>query len=632
MRVFISGAAGHIGKHLVKELHNRGHQLFVGDLKPRPKDFPFSVQYRTGDLNDLTYDEFADFYPEVVIHLAATFERLKESINFFESSYSNNTKLSHHMLELVKKTLSARKYLFASSYLVYKQEDFLTDSKEIIKLNETSPIFPRNLIGSSKFFHENELSYFQRSGECKIEMSSLRIFRGYDYGDNCIISRWSQAIAKGHEVFVYGKDNMFDYISAEESAYLIASLSEIDHIPSEINIGTGEQTKIEDILNEFIKISENEVHIINENSNTYYERSVADLALLNSLLPKRKSFPSLLENIPKFLDYAFKSESLDLEIKPSKLLLTSASAKTTLIKSIRFSIDKYFPNIEVVAGDSNYFARSRMLEKTSIHSPTWSDLGDVELIEFLKAYNIKFIVPSSDQDIEYFSKKKDLLYKNNLYVMVSSPTVVLLCQDKLKFYETFQEKFPIIETSKSIYDFSCEKFVVKEQFGAGSKRMLVDVERETAISYSGILKSPIFQPYYLGPEYTVDAYLGDEPSKVRTIVRRRFEVRDGESKVSFIESSRNDISKLALSLGREIGASGHINIQIIDSPSGLKIVECNPRVGGGSSASILAGLDSIPWFISECENWDIPHLTENIELGYGYYIKYEREAHLRYWH
>lgn len=632
MRVFISGGAGHIGQHLVKELHKRGHELFVGDLKPRPRDFPITVKYRTGDLNDFTYDEFAGFYPEVVIHLAATFERLKESIDFFERSYSNNTKLSHHMLDLVKKTSSVRKYLFASSYLVYKQEDFFTDRNEIMKLNESGPIFPRNLIGSSKFFHENELSYFQKTGESKIQMSSLRIFRGYDYGDNCIISRWSQAIAKGHKVFVYDKNNMFDYISAEESAYLIASLSEIDHLPREINIGTGKPTKIEDVLNEFIKFSENEVHVVTENSKNYYERSVADLALLNSLLPKRKSFPSLLENIPKFLDYALNSKSLDLEIKPSKLLLTSASAKTTLINSIRFSIDKYFSHIEVVAGDSNYFARSRMLEKTSIHSPTWRDLGDVELIEFLKAYNIKFIIPSSDQDIEYFSKKKDLLHENNLYVMVSSPTVVLLCQDKLKFYETFQEKFPIIETSKSINDLSCEKFVVKEQFGAGSKRMLVDAERETAISYSRILKSPIFQPYYVGPEYTVDAYLGDERSKVRTVVRRRFEVRDGESKVSFIESSRNDISELALTLGQAMGASGHINIQIIDSPSGLKIVECNPRVGGGSSASILAGLDSIPWFISECENWETTQFAENVESGYGYYIKYEREAHLRYRH
>ena len=53
-RVFVSGGAGVIGLELVPKLVERGAEVLVGDLKPRPQGFAAEVRYRQGDLNTLT--------------------------------------------------------------------------------------------------------------------------------------------------------------------------------------------------------------------------------------------------------------------------------------------------------------------------------------------------------------------------------------------------------------------------------------------------------------------------------------------------------------------------------------------------------------------------------------------------
>ena len=78
-KVFISGGAGVIGKQLVPILVARGAKILVGDLKERPIDWPSSVKYKMGDLNNLNSRTLENFAPEIFIHLAATFERSEEN-------------------------------------------------------------------------------------------------------------------------------------------------------------------------------------------------------------------------------------------------------------------------------------------------------------------------------------------------------------------------------------------------------------------------------------------------------------------------------------------------------------------------------------------------------------------------
>ena len=89
-RIFISGGAGVIGRELVLKLNALEAIIMVGDLKPRPLDFPGEINYWHGDLNDITFLEINDFKPQIFIHLAATFERTQESKDFWGENFRHN--------------------------------------------------------------------------------------------------------------------------------------------------------------------------------------------------------------------------------------------------------------------------------------------------------------------------------------------------------------------------------------------------------------------------------------------------------------------------------------------------------------------------------------------------------------
>jgi carbamoyl-phosphate synthase large subunit len=117
--VLISGGAGVIGTALVERLQAAGARIWVGDLKPRPQGWDAAIRYRRGDLNTLTGAELDAFAPEIVFHLAATFERTVETYEFWEPTYRHNVRLSNHLLTLLKERPEVRRVVFASSYLAY---------------------------------------------------------------------------------------------------------------------------------------------------------------------------------------------------------------------------------------------------------------------------------------------------------------------------------------------------------------------------------------------------------------------------------------------------------------------------------------------------------------------------------
>jgi carbamoyl-phosphate synthase large subunit len=137
-RVFVTGGAGVIGLELIPRLFAQGAEVLVGDLKSRPAAFPSMVRYRQGDLNGLLGSELDAFAPEILIHLAATFERSSETPGFWDENFRHNVALSHHLMTLARRSESLRRVVFASSYLIYDPAlyQFAAPSDQPIALRE----------------------------------------------------------------------------------------------------------------------------------------------------------------------------------------------------------------------------------------------------------------------------------------------------------------------------------------------------------------------------------------------------------------------------------------------------------------------------------------------------------------
>jgi carbamoyl-phosphate synthase large subunit len=603
-RVFVSGGAGVIGHELIPRLVKRGAIVFVGDLKPRPKSFPSSIQYRQGDLNTFTKQEMENFAPEIFIHLAATFERSTETYDFWEENFWHNTRLSHHLMTITKDLPSLRRVVFASSYLVYDKElyEFDEPQESVVKLKESDPISPRNLTGMAKLSHEVELSFLEQFRSEHFPSICVRIFRGYGKNSRCIISRWIRMLLNGETILVYRPEGKFDYIYDADSAEGLVRLAENYSFSGVVNLGTGRSRKVQDVL-DILKEHFPSMKMEMVESDIPYESSQADTTLLEDVIGWLPEY-DLERSIPEMISYEQKKKDELPSIR--NILITSASKKIPLIRSVKTAAHKIDPNIKIIAGDIDENALSRYFADDFWNMPQTVDEELSGIVKECAKRNIDLIIPTRDAELIFWAKNSEKLHKEGIKVIVSPLSSIETCLDKLAFSKFgVSHKFPFIPTSEDPDQFSEGKFVVKERYGAGSRGIGIGLNQKEAKSHAEKLENPIIQPFVEGKEISIDAFLNKKSQVKGIVLRSRDSVVQGESQVT-TTFQNEPIQSKCVEILESLNLQGPIVMQaILDDDYQLHVIECNPRIGGASTASIAAGLDIWYWAILEVSGVDV---------------------------
>lgn len=614
-RVFVSGAVGVIGRELIRLLDKQGAIILAADRKSRPASFPKSVIYRQGDLNYITQEELDGFAPEIFFHLAASFERSTESYEFWEENFRDNVALSHHLITLLKDSLYLKKVIFPSSYLIYSESlySFDTSQDKPRKLAETDPIYPRNLTGSAKLNHEIELNFIKEF-KPKTQIVLARIYRGFGCNSRDVISRWVRTLLAGEEITVYHKENIFDYIYAEDTAEGLMQLS-LSNFSGVVNLGTGHSEKIENVV-EILKKHFPKLKARYEDIKMSYEASEADTTKLEKVtgwLP-RHNVAQAIDKIIKFE----KSRSKSTPEQTKNVLATCISKKVPMIKAIRKAIDKIGSDVILYGGDMNQDCIGRYFVDKFVKMPAINEENSSAIFDICRKNNIGAVIPSRDSELIFWAKNKDRLDKEGILVMVSDAHATEAMVDKLKFYEVCEiEQIPAIETFDDLERIKADRVVVKERFGAGAKSMLLNATRVKAQAHAKTLESPIFQPFISGKEMSVDLYV-DRAGKVKgVVVRERTQVVDGESQITKIIRDEK-LEKMIAVAAEKLKLYGHVLFQVIrDKKDNYHIIECNSRFGGASTSSLSYGLDSFYWFLLEAMGENIgqyPFLPQKRQL------------------
>lgn len=243
--VVVTGSSGVIGSVLVNRLVALGARVLSLDIASGER-FGTSVEHIQVDLSEEVPRRVTDFNPEIVFHLAATFERTDEEPDYWKTSFKNNTLLSHELLMVLSQCNSLKLIIFASSYLIYDPSIYL-NSETIRYLKESDSISPRNLVGLAKYYTERELDFIQKTN-AQIHAVSARIFRVYGRGSRDVISRWIRSALKGETIEVYGRDGFFDYIYADDVADGLIRIAESDASQGIVNLGTGYARSVGDVV------------------------------------------------------------------------------------------------------------------------------------------------------------------------------------------------------------------------------------------------------------------------------------------------------------------------------------------------------------------------------------------------
>ena len=290
----------------------------------------------------------------------------------------------------------------------------------------------------------------------------------------------------------------------------------------------------------------------------------------------------------------------------TKVLLSSCAGKVPLFRAVEEAVLRVHPDASVVPGDSSDTVLLKYISKNFWRMPPVNESYIEDIIEGCRRRGVTTVLPTRDGELLFWAKHKSQFKRVGIEVLVSPCESLRRCIDKLIFSKFgLANGWPFICTEKDINKLSSERFVVKERFGAGSKSIGIDLSLEAALEHARSLQEPIFQPYIIGKEISVDSWV-DKSHKVKGVVlRHRQKVVNGESQVtsSFRDRSLED---LITNIIEGLELNGPIVLQaIIDEMGGLHIIECNARFGGASTLSLSVGLDSIYWSLIESLGEDV---------------------------
>jgi|TARA_B100001964_G_scaffold242787_1_gene318650 carbamoyl-phosphate synthase large subunit len=615
-RIFISGGSGVIGNELVKILESKNHIIFVGDIKAKPSNFSKKVLYYQGDLNFVEPKIIREFKPEIFIHLAASFERSKESYDFWKENFHNNINLSHSLMSIMKDLSSIKRIVFASSYLVYDPSQYLSEKL----MNKNSPLCeddllnPRNLTGMAKLFHEKELKFLNEFKSKKFSTISVRIFRGYGKNSRDIISRWIRALILGKEIEVYRPEGKFDFIYAKDTAEGLYRIANNYKIKDSINLGSGKSRSISDVIS-ILQKKFKKMKMIQNNKHIPFESSKANMDRFYKLTKWLPEY-NLEKAIPEIINFEKRKKKELIKKERLNILITSSSKKIPLIIACISAAKKINKEIKIICGDINKNSISKYVSNSFWKMPITKDMNFQLILDGCLKRNIELIIPTRDQELLFWSKYKNKFKKNGIYVSISPIKTIKICNDKYLFSK-FGEKnnLPLIYSGLQINEIKNRYYVVKERYGSGSNLISLKLSKKNAIEYAKKIKSPIYQPFINGKEISVDAWFDKKSKLIGLSLRERFVVKNGESQITKTFQN-NIIERKFKKVFSHFKFCGPVVFQAIIDKKNIHIIECNPRFGGATTASINIGLDVFYWTIAEMlgiSSDEFKFLRNNIE-------------------
>ena len=300
-----------------------------------------------------------------------------------------------------------------------------------------------------------------------------------------------------------------------------------------------------------------------------------------------------------------------------RLLLVCVGRRVELIRAFRRAGDALGLQLELHGSDADplapgLFAIDRQHLVPRIDNPDYIPT----LLDIVERERIDGFVPLIDLDLAALSASADAFAQRGCCPVISSPEVIRIAQDKLATYE-FLQAAGIDAPRTWPWDALCARkrhrfpYYMKPRTGSAGQGNYVIHNRDELVTLGQRVNNAIVQELVPGTEYTMDVYTGLDGRPRVAVPRQRIEVRSGEVSKGLVVKDP-DIMAVGLRVATALneaglqatsgacGCRGVVTVQVMRTADGrIRVIEINPRLGGGAPLAIHAGADFPKWLLQE---------------------------------
>lgn len=278
-----------------------------------------------------------------------------------------------------------------------------------------------------------------------------------------------------------------------------------------------------------------------------------------------------------------------------RILLTSVGRRGYLVKFFKEALGN---DGEVWGADNSRYAPAFHYCDETILLPkiTATDYVDL-LIDFCVKNHIDMIIPLIDPELEILALEKVKFSNSRIMIVISPLETIQIGFDKYLTYEfgkkngiavpetvlTIEEALDLIE--KKILSWP---LVVKPRKGSASANISYCHNQDALKTAFTNCPLPMIQEFIDGDEYGYDIFSNADYRPISVFCKKKLAMRAGETDKARSTNNR-ELIDLGFKIAQNLKIFGPLDADIMISKSGPKLLEINPRFGGGYPCSHLAG-------------------------------------------
>lgn len=288
------------------------------------------------------------------------------------------------------------------------------------------------------------------------------------------------------------------------------------------------------------------------------------------------------------------------------VLISSAGRRVSLLRSFRAAlIEEVGATGRIVTTDVSNLAAAAWESDQHFLVPRCTEAEFVPaMLRLCREVSVDLLVPTIDTELYPLSENRDRFEAVGTRVLISDPPVIEIANDKVLTNAFFRmHHIPTVRQTRPtemLNELTSWQFPVIAKPRRGSAGIGLKII-DTPDQVSDLGRDYIIQEIAGGNEYTMDILLGKSGASRVIVPRLRLETRGGEvskGRTERVPRLRTVVEDLCRQLP---GARGVLTVQAFyDAVGGeVKVIEINPRFGGGYPLSYAAGADFPRWLLQE---------------------------------